>query len=58
MSTTLAEVARLAEVLAVLVGELVFLVLFQFLLLADEVRHKADVALAVLSEGEAGVQLE
>ncbi len=35
-----------------------FLVLIQFLLLADEVRHEADVSLAVLLEGKAGVQLE
>ena len=53
-----AEVARFAQVLPVVVGELVFLVLVEFLLLADEVRHKADVALAVLLEGEAGIQFE
>ena len=35
-----------------------FLVFIQFLLLADEVRHEADVSLAVLLEGKAGVQLE
>ncbi len=53
-----AEVARFAQVLPVIVGELVFLVVVELLLLADEVRHKADVALAVLLEGEAGVQFE
>ena len=37
-----AEVARLAQVLPVVVGEFVFLVFIQFLLLADEVRHEAD----------------
>ena len=53
-----AEVARFAQVLPVIVGEFVFLVLVEFLLLADEVRHEADISLAVLLEGEAGVQLE
>ena len=52
------EIARFAEVLPVIVGEFVFLVLIQLLLLADEVRHEADVSLTVLLEGEAGVQLE
>ena len=53
-----AEVARFTQVLTVFVGELVFLVLVEFLFLADEVRHEADIALAVLLEGEAGIQLE
>jgi len=53
-----AEVARFAQVLTVFVRELVFLVLVEFLLLADEVRHKADITLAVFLEGEARVQLE
>ena len=53
-----AEVARFAQVLTVFVGKLVFLVLVELLLLAYEVRHKADITLAVFLEGEAGVQLE
>ena len=53
-----AEVARFAQVLTVFVRELVFLVLVELLLLADEVRHKADITLAVFLEGEARVQLE
>ena len=38
------DIARFAEVLPVIVGEFVFLVLIQLLLLADEVRHEADVS--------------
>lgn len=53
-----AEVAHFAQVLPVVVGEFVFLVFIQFLLLADEVRHEAYIPLAVLLEGKAGVQLE
>ena len=39
-----AEVARFAQVLTVFVRKLVFLVFIEFLLLADEVRHEADIA--------------
>ena len=35
-----------------------FLVLVELLLLADEMRHKADVPVVVFLKGEAGVQLE
>ena len=53
-----AEVARFAQVLTVFVGELVFLVLVKFLLLADKVRHEADIAFTVFLKGKAGVQFK
>ena len=53
-----AEVARFAQVLPVLVRKLVFLILAEFLLLADEMRHEADIALAVLLEREAGIKVK
>ena len=53
-----AEVASFAQVLTVFVRKLVFLVLVEFLFLADEVRHEADIAFTVFLEREAGIQLE
>ena len=49
---------RFAQVLSVLVGELVSLVFVEFLLLADKVRHEANIAFTVFLEGEAGIKVE